>query len=440
MKPITFCIASANNEREYTHLLLRSLQTNTDISKHEILIFIDSDNQNTYESLMEKKKELPNMRIHRNTSGFPIGSQRNVSLMFNAAKNEIVCYLQSDMVVGKDFDKHISENMEDEKTVLSCARIEPPLHPPGPGKIVKDFGITPDEFKWDEFNLFVEQLQSEKRSNISAHFAPFAIYKSVYFDMLGGFDTQFRCSREDSDFMIRLELNELNSVQSWDACVYHFTCVSSRGKDWYKKDEEAAYKNLLQQNADIQEVKRFIRKWGYFGHQPRPVYNIGLFVEMDRFADMQVLEYIEPYFSNIYINDKMVARQLKETVEFKSHYYANLRWNYSTEHWERQRHLFTRVDFDERIQYNKGSNPATMNNDIMMKIKFSDLVTSIQNQDSQLRMVIENTQAIVHQNEIGKFEFGGMEIDIRYKTDFSYRYKRVDIIDVILNDGKFVFS
>ena len=112
MNKITFCIASAKNEKEYTKLLLKSLKDNTNINNHEILIFIDSDNQNTYESLVKiKTNELPNIRIFRNTNKFPIGSQRNVSLMFNAASNDVVCYLQSDMVVGKDFDKHISDTI-----------------------------------------------------------------------------------------------------------------------------------------------------------------------------------------------------------------------------------------------------------------------------------------------------------------------------------------
>ena len=438
MKPITFCIASANNEREYTHLLLRSLQQNTDISKHEILIFIDSDNQNTYESLIEKKSELPNMRIHRNTSGFPIGSQRNVSLMFGAAKNDIVCYLQSDMVVGKNFDKHISDNMDDEKTVLSCARIEPPLHPPGPEKIVKDFGITPEEFKWNDFNQFVAELQSENRPNMIGHFAPFAIYKRIYFDVMGGFDTQFRCSREDSDFIIRLEQNGLTAIQSWNACVYHFTCVSSRGKDWYKQDEDAKYKNVLQQNADSEELKRFIRKWGFFGHHPKPVYNIGLFIDMDKFVDTQLLEYVEPYFTNIYINDKLVTRQLKETAQFKSHYYANLRWKYSHEHWESKSHLFTPVDFENRIQYLIDQSEIT--NDAVMSIKFSDLVKAFTIEDSvDVRTVIENSHSVIDSYDIGEYELNGLRINIRQKNDLSDGYKRANIIDVIMNDGEFEF-
>lgn len=438
MKPITFCIASANNEREYTHLLLRSLQQNTDISNHEILIFIDSDNQNTYESLLLQKSELPNMRIHRNTSGFPIGSQRNVSLMFGAAKNDIVCYLQSDMVVGKNFDKHISDNMNDEKTVLSCARIEPPLHPPGPEKIVKDFGITPEEFKWDDFNQFVAELQSENRPNMIGHFAPFAIYKRIYFDVMGGFDTQFRCSREDSDFIIRLEQNGLTAIQSWNACVYHFTCVSSRGKDWYKQDEDAKYKNVLQQNADSEELKRFIRKWGFFGHHPKPVYNIGLFIDMDKFVDTQLLEYVEPYFTNIYINDKLVTRQLKETAQFKSHYYANLRWKYSHEHWESKSHLFTPVDFENRIQYLRDQSEIT--NDAVMSIKFSDLVKAFTIEDSvDVRTVIENSHSVIDSYDTGEYELNGLRINIRQKNDISDGYKRANIIDVIMNDGEFEF-
>ena len=438
MKPITFCIASANNEREYTHLLLRSLQQNTDISKHEILIFIDSDNQNTYESLIEKKSELPNMRIYRNTSGFPIGSQRNVSLMFGAANNDIVCYLQSDMVVGKNFDKHISDNMDDEKTVLSCARIEPPLHPPGPEKIVKDFGITPEEFKWNDFNQFVAELQSENRPNMIGHFAPFAIYKRIYFDVMGGFDTQFRCSREDSDFIIRLEQNGLTAIQSWNACVYHFTCVSSRGKDWYKQDEDAKYKNVLQQNADSEELKRFIRKWGFFGHHPKPVYNIGLFIDMDKFVDTQLLEYVEPYFTNIYINDKLVTRQLKETAQFKSHYYANLRWKYSHEHWESKSHLFTPVDFENRIQYLIDQSEIT--NDAVMSIKFSDLVKAFTIEDSvDVRTVIENSHSVIDSYDIGEYKLNGLRINIRQKNDLSDGYKRANIIDVIMNDGEFEF-
>jgi len=69
---ISFCIASAKNEKEYTKLLIRSLVENTNISLHEILVFIDSDNQNTYEELLDIQKSIPNLKLYRNTQPQPI--------------------------------------------------------------------------------------------------------------------------------------------------------------------------------------------------------------------------------------------------------------------------------------------------------------------------------------------------------------------------------
>jgi len=72
MKSITFCISSAKNEKEYTTLLLNSLKKNTQIENHEILIFLDSDNQNSYECFFQFQSTMPNLKIHRNTNEFHI--------------------------------------------------------------------------------------------------------------------------------------------------------------------------------------------------------------------------------------------------------------------------------------------------------------------------------------------------------------------------------
>lgn len=439
MKPISFCIATANNEKEYIHLLLRSLVDHTDINKHEILVFVDSDNQRTYESLIEKKNEIPNLKVCKNDTGYPTWAQTNISIMFDAAKNDIVCYLQSDMVVGKDIDKHISESMVDKSTVLCCARIEPPLHPPGPEKIIQNFGLTPTEFDYDGFNRFVENLQLENRPNVFGHFAPFALYKKTWFDVLGGFDTQFRCSREDSDFIIRLEQNGLNAVESWNACVYHFTCVSSRGKNWFdNEDEQVNYKNSLQQNADVEELKRFIRKWGFFGHSPRPVYDIGLFIEMDKFADFSILEHIEPHFTNVYINDAQVVEQLVQTIKFKSSYYANLRWKYSSNIWDERKHLYDKTDFSQRIQFI--TDIDRIKNDTLFSIKFSDLIRIFTtNRQNDARTIIENSHTMIDQYEVGKYVVDGLSIDIRLKNDISPTYKRISHTDYLLEGWRFEF-
>jgi len=422
---ITFCINTAKNEKAYVCLLLKSLIDHTSIDDHEVLIFIDSDNQNTYEELLKYKKTIKNLKIHRNTTGFPVGSQTNVSVMFNAASNEIVCYLQSDMVVGKDFDRHIIENIS-EKTVLSCARIEPPVHPESPEKIVQDFGITPEAFDYDRFNSFVDQLQKENRPNMDGHFAPFAIHKKTWFDCMGGFDVQFRCSREDSDTIIRMTAAGLETVQSWNACVYHFTCVSSRGDKWYEQSKDAEKKNYLQQKADQEELRRFIRKWGYFGHHYKPRYDLTLVLDMDTGAELHVIKQIEPYFSRVVINDLEVVKELERQLEHESHYYANKRWNYSHEHWNQVKHTFRPVDFNTRIVYEPDLN--SVKGDVVVRTGMLDLIKM--GQDRESYDFIMNSGTILSELleggrvQVGTYEVGVFKVRVLNLKDVNEGNKR----------------
>jgi GT2 family glycosyltransferase len=381
--------------------------------------------------LVEFKKLIPNLRIYKNTKPYQVGGQRNISIMFNNAKNDIVCYLQSDMVIGKDLDKHISKNMPSEDIVLACTRIEPPLHPESPEKLVRDFGLTPEDFDNDAFNKCVELLQKENRPLTEGHFAPFAIYKKTWIEKLGGFDTQFRCSREDSDIIIRMNLHNLKLIQSWDACVYHFTCVSSRGKDWFKTDQDARYKSEIQQLADLQELKRFIRKWGFFGHQPRNVYNIILDIEVDRFVNMDFLKHIEPYFKSINLSDATVTEELVQELHFESHYYTNLRWSYPTDYWYKVQHLFNATNFKQRITSQKD-----IVGDVIVSCKYSELFAMF---TPEVRQVIENIHVVVDQNEIGSFAFGPLTINIKRKNSMINEYKTNKNIDLLLNEEEFNF-
>jgi hypothetical protein len=90
-------------------------------------------------------------------------------------------YLQADMVVGPDFDKYFREALNnDPKRIISAARIEPPLHPASPEKIIKNFGLSPEEFNFEEFCDFARDLQKENRPLVYGYFAPFGLYKDSY--------------------------------------------------------------------------------------------------------------------------------------------------------------------------------------------------------------------------------------------------------------------
>jgi hypothetical protein len=63
MKNLTICINTARNELDNLKLLFKSLEQNLSTLTHEILVFIDSDNENTFEWLMTQKQVFPNLKI-----------------------------------------------------------------------------------------------------------------------------------------------------------------------------------------------------------------------------------------------------------------------------------------------------------------------------------------------------------------------------------------
>jgi GT2 family glycosyltransferase len=431
MRPITFCVPTARNEREYVLLLLKSLVDNTQHHLHEFLVFIDSDNQNTFEELQKFKSVLPNLKICKNESEFPIGGQRNISIMFNSATNAVVCYLQSDMVVAKDFDKHLNDKLISHDTILCFTRIEPPLHPASNEKIVMDFGMSSDTFRYNDFLEFSTKIQKETRPDTNYHFAPFAVFKDTWLTTLGGYDTQFRCSREDSDFLMRLNLNNINTIQTWTGIVYHFTCVSSRGKDWFKKEKNAEHTLRLQSVADSEEVKRFIRKWGYFGTEPRPVYDITFVIHMDDVVDFNILKWLEPFCTTLLLDDTSVVSQLREQVEFNSYYYSNRRWNYSAEHWDLVKYLFNSTDWNKRIRYG-----TSVSHGVVVKFNYSHLDNL---QAQSIRDFFENIHAIVDKTAEGRYDFNGITIEIFEKINLQESLKKNHNLKLVLEDTSFTF-
>ena len=101
---ISFCINTAQNELNHVQLLFKSLEQNLSILEHEIIVFVDSDNQGTTEWLLTQKQIFPNLKVLKNELPICYGYARNINEMFKFASNEIISYLQSDMVVCKNYD------------------------------------------------------------------------------------------------------------------------------------------------------------------------------------------------------------------------------------------------------------------------------------------------------------------------------------------------
>jgi GT2 family glycosyltransferase len=319
---ITFCINTAKNERQHLELLFRSLAKNLSRKDHDILVYVENDNQDTTSFLVTQKQHFPNLRIIKNPLPIPLGYSRNINLMFEMAQTDVVSYLQSDMIICKDYDDEILKYLTPD-TIISATRIEPPLHPPSPEKITYDFGLDPKTFILDDFTTFAEANKSLHQTDF--WFAPFTLYKKNWVE-IGGHDTLFRRSREDSDLLYRFSMKGLKIKQIWNALVYHFTCISSRGIEWWTEKFQA--RTRLQSIADIIEMQRFLRKWPTFKHtttfDPLKEYKYHASINFKNVTPLDGVVIFQNYyrFDKIYIDNEVVRNNLIKEYD-KLHIPAN---------------------------------------------------------------------------------------------------------------------
>lgn len=406
MNNISFCINTARNELNHLKLLFDSLQNNLSRIDHEIIVFIDSDNQGTFEWLLTQKSVFPNLQILKNDLPICYGYARNINEMFAFASNDIVSYIQSDMVVCKNYDleivKHLEPNM-----VMCSTRIEPPLHGNSGEKITYDFGLDPTTFN---LPLFTSYAETQKADKITEYFfAPFTMYKEVW-NSIGGHDTVFRRSREDSDVLARLVLNNTKIKQTWSALVYHFTCTSSRGPQWFnKQNQEAQERAQLQQTADMIEIGRYITKWGSFSHSlsKAPYYNVSAHITG---VDMNLMNFdtLQQHFHKVYVDDLYIIPLLQELFDRKQEP-ANKLLNISADNWNTYGYMYNSMLASDRIH---PSSELQGQEDVLVKFNIEQVTVELYSE------FISNIQHIIHGiDETGDYEYGPFTITINKKID-----------------------
>ena len=400
MQPISFCINTSKNELDYLKLLLRSLKDNLKYSSHEIVVFIDSDNQNTFEWLAQQKSQFEDLKILRNILPVCYGYARNINEMFKFASHDIVSYLQSDMVISKDYDEYVLKNIKP-NTILSSTRIEPPLHGPGSEKHTMNFGVTPSTFRYEEFLKYCESGREEKLTNY--FFAPFTLYKEVW-NSIGGHDTLFRRSREDSDILNRLILSGVEIVQTWEALVYHFTCTSSRGAGWFDQaNTKAQERARVQEQADRVELARIFRKWGEFSHgNPTPYYyNVQANIEVDT-PNFSLLTAVEILFNTVAVSHIDAYNYL---IGIEEHQYANQLLDISKEQWEEYQYLYNTEVLRNRTVLGE------LQGDVVISFKLSTVT------QHTFDNFLSKLQHVIHTTDAGNYEFEGFTISINKKEN-----------------------
>lgn len=407
MKQISFLINTSVNTLNHFKVLIESLKLNLKGKNHEIVVFIDSDNEGTLDWLRKQKQYFFDLKIITHKLKPCVGYSRNNNLLVELAKHDIVSYLQSDMVISPNYDEDVLSEIED-NCILSATRVEPPLHGISHTVITKDFGVDPKEFSLESWNEFSISVKEDK--TIEYFFAPITFYKQVWIN-LGGYDTQFRRGREDSDLLQRFIQAGVKIKQTFKANVYHFTCVSSRGKNWFDKNNTEAKRRLeIQKVADRIELNRFIKKWGSFNHGESKLNKLDIdLVVLNEGANLNLVTNIEPFFSRIWLKEE---KQKAEILQLLSNQQgpANELLGFSEKDWQDSEHLYNQIDFGSI--YNTGQ-PDTWN----IKIDV-DLNSVNPNSDPFLQNII-NITSIIENSEPGVYELGCARIDIQALVSVS---------------------
>jgi glycosyltransferase involved in cell wall biosynthesis len=305
----------------------------------------DASTDGTWEWMVEEQKKNKNLSIYRNKGLDRLG----LTVLYDylaeeLATNDVIMFFHADMYPCKDMDKKILNKLE-KGTVVCATRIEPPLHPDGPEKIISPLGFEPEEFDEEKFHKEVElYTKSEFTEGV---FAPWAIHKEDYLDVNGHDQLFIPQSREDSDIFNRFYLNGYQFRQIWDGFVYHLTSRGSRFRDGVGKDsEEWKYSNN-------RNMRNFIRKWGTTPMHDAmmkpivlPKYDIGLVVEN---CNTDLLRALEPWCSDIYgdwVGHKGIGANQYMTEE-QMHTEYKLSKKIHSHHFEPKNGVVVRFDADK---------------------------------------------------------------------------------------------
>jgi glycosyltransferase involved in cell wall biosynthesis len=382
---ISFIQPSRNNLK-YLKWSYEAIRKNQGEHEVEICVADDDSSDGTWAWCVEMEKKDPNFKWIRNQTGKRQGHTILYDRLINeVATNDIAMIYHADMYLCPGALDVIEQEIKP-GVIVSLTRIEPPLHPDGPEKILRDFGVEPEEF--NEKGL-LEFINSRVPNNDTTEgiFAPWAFYRKE-FQEIGGHDPLYAPqSKEDSDIFNRFQLNGIKFVQTWHGCVYHMTCRGSRRNT---KDKAV---NIYQDSPEwVEQNKRstrnFIRKWGHFVKHDRlmkpiipPKYDIGFIIKN---CNEDFLHALEPWADTCYVDCDYEDYITKEQVN-------------------------TAYDLRDRIKPFDNEK----NSEILVQI---DRTTFTQ---QDFLIIQQLTQIIEDSGEVGEFQLGNLFINIIQMNEYQ---------------------
>ena len=393
-------IQPSRNNLKYLKWSYDAIRKNQGNHTVQICIADDASTDGTWEWCQERMKNDKHFSAILNDTGKRLGHTILYDRLVNEVAEHDVCMIyHADMYLCPGaldaIEKHMyttidagdnGERWKSKKTIVSLTRIEPPLHPDGPEKILWDGGVEPEEFKEAELLSNLSKFTQQDKTT-EGIFAPWAFWKSD-FQEIGGHDPLYAPqSKEDSDIFNRFHLNGVKFIQTWEGFVYHMTCRGSRRNTADKAT--SIYQDSpewLEQNK--RSTRNFIRKWGHFvAHDALmkpivpPKYDIGFKITN---CSIELLEALEPWCSRMEID-------LSE--DMINHYVSIEQSN-------------TKFDLHKKINTGKSS-------EIVIEIDGMRFQQNEFNLMTQLSMIIQDS------GEVGEFEIGNLKLIINNMTEYQ---------------------
>lgn len=376
-KDISFITPSRNNLK-YLKWAYESIRKNGGDEPH-ICVADDFSNDGTWEWCKEMMEKDKNFHAIRNEGPTRLGHTILYDRLINeVAPTKIVGIYHADMYLCPGALESILDNIKPQ-TVVSLTRIEPPLHPDGPEKLLMDFGTEPEDFNPLEDDL-LHQIPSLKQGRVTEGiFAPWFLFKED-FQSIGGHDPLYAPqSKEDSDIFNRFLLNGYNLIQTWDGFVYHMTCRGSRFNPTLTEVGKESDEWLAQ---NIRSTRNFIRKWGHFVKHDTlmkpivpPKYDIGFKISN---GNSQILNMLEPWCSHIDID--VFDIEVNKYIDFEQ----------------------PNTQFELKDRINSGKNT-----DIIVEFDANKLTQYSYNIITELSSVLESSEI-----EVGEFELDIFKVKV----------------------------
>jgi len=379
-------IQPSRNNLKYLKWSYDAIRKNQEDHEVEICVADDASTDGTWDWCQEMMEKDPHFKAILNDTGERLGHTILYDRLINeVATHDIAMIYHADMYLCPGALDAIEQEIKP-RTIVSLTRIEPPLHPDGPEKILKDFGVEPEEFKEEALLQFINS-RVPNNDITEGIFAPWAFYRED-FQKIGGHDPLYAPqSKEDSDIFNRFMLDGVEFIQTWHGCVYHMTCRGSRrntvdkAKNIYEDSPEWLAQNM-------RSTRNFIRKWGHFVKHDalmKPIVPNKYDVEFRVFnSNLNLLTLLEPWCGRIYIDNPSLI-----------------------EPYIQQEQPNTQIDLSNRI------NIEGVNSEITVRIDGN----TFNQQDFQI--IQQLSEIIQDSGEIGKFTLGNLEISIQEMNEYQ---------------------